>query len=176
VKLYKYASDWRLENVEKNGKVKTVPVYRGDWYRFTYPDKAASFRVRAAVCTVLLVVTALATLFFRIDTFRTWYANMPYYISLFFLIFLADTVIRHFRAGSGRIKREDAEKIWSRFMIDSFFGLFFVSASIIGCAAAGFSRGSLTGWDWAFLSCLLIDAAVYVYLLVHKDAFKTEKE
>ena len=123
----------------------------------------------------VLTLTAIGSVFLRIDTFRTWYANMPFYISLFFLLFLSDSINRFLKAEDGKIIREDAEKIFSRYMIDSFMGLLFVCASFIGCIAAVITKKTMTAADWAFLAIVVTDMVVYVYLLVNKDCVKTEK-
>ena len=175
MRIDKYASDWRLENEEKNGKVKTVTVYRGDRHHFANPQKAASYRIRAAFAVIILIATAIGSVFFKIDTFRTWYANMPFYISMFFLLFLSDSVNRFVRAEDGKIIREDADKIYSRYMIDSFLGLFFVCASLTGCIASVITKKAVKAPDWGFLAVVLVHIVVYVYLLVHRDCVMTEK-
>ena len=175
MRIDKYASDWRLENEEKNGKVRTVTVYRGDHHHFSFPEKAASYRIRAALAVIILTATAIGSVFFRIDTFRTWYANMPFYISMFFLLFLSDSVNRFIRSEDGKIIREDADKIYSRYMIDSFLGLFFVCASLIGCIASVITKKTMSAPDWGFAAVVIAHIVIYVYLLVHKDCVMTEK-
>ena len=175
MRVDKYASDWRLENEEKDGKVKTVTVYRGDHYRFSHPEKAASYKIKSVLAMAVMILTAIGTVFLRIDTFRTWYANMPFYISMFFLLFLSEGINRFVRAEDGKIIREDAEKIYSRYMIDSFMGLLFICASFIGCMAAVIVKKSLTAADWGFLLSVVTHLVVYVYQLVNKDSVKTEK-
>ncbi|MBO4359976.1 MAG: hypothetical protein J5822_03770 [Eubacteriaceae bacterium] len=174
MRIDKYASDWRLENEEKDGKIKTVTVYRGEHHHFTDPAAAASYRLKAALAVMVLIVTAIGSVFLKIDTFRTWYSNMPFYISMFFLLFLSDSVNRFIKAEDGMIIREDADKIYSRYMIDSFMGLLFVCASFIGCIAAVITKKTMAASDWGFIALVLVHIVVYVYLIVHKDCVKIE--
>ena len=85
MKERKYKNDWinerRLD--PKTGREKTVPVYKGTYYRTEKPEDVRKQAVVSGVLTLLLL--ALLFIYFRLDYpgTRTMYVFLPASLSLF---------------------------------------------------------------------------------------------
>lgn len=143
----KYAADYRLENVrDKQGKLKTIAVYRGTRYTF----KASPQAVRRAA-TLYALLTALAVLCFGVTLFlntavmRQFYVLLPVLCCLLPLGYLTIAVIYTFTSKLP-LTRERRDKICDRLAHTTLLLIFFSGASLLGAGVA--CALSLATMDW----------------------------
>ncbi len=75
----KYASDYRMEDqVDAQGRVRSVRVYRGSWYRFSCGKEEARRRgLRLLLCGVVLCLCLLPLLLSNTAISHTAYVLLP---------------------------------------------------------------------------------------------------
>lgn len=130
----KYVDDYRLDNMlGSNGKLKTVPVYCGDWYEFE-ADAAtvAQARRRYVVLTVVAIVSLLYLLIFTNHIGHVWYVALPVALSTIFLFFTALSTWRLWTA-KGPVTREHKDKIHDRMATMSMFTTVLAGLCFAGC-------------------------------------------
>lgn len=111
----KYVQDYRLENrVGRDGKLRTVPVYKGDWFDFT-ADPASVARAKTTYPALIAAsgVLLLYLLIFTNHMDNQWYVVLPAAFSLIFWLFAALSVYRLLRA-KGPVTREHKDKLYDR--------------------------------------------------------------
>lgn len=112
----KYVSDYRLENQPgaRNGKVKTVPVYRGQ--RFVYDADAASLRQSQwffTAATAISLAAFLLVLTMNAPCGHAMYVMMPFAALVFPLFFTAASCLRLWHKGEW-FTREHRDKTGQR--------------------------------------------------------------
>ncbi|MGN1163865.1 MAG: hypothetical protein ACI4S4_03560, partial [Candidatus Ornithospirochaeta sp.] len=90
----KYASDYRLENVEgRNGKIVTKPVYRGDLFSFSRTnEEVRRTKVIFAVSTVAEWIFFFVSILLNTRAGRAMYVSLPFLAVAFPLLGQSDAV------------------------------------------------------------------------------------
>lgn len=129
----KYVGDYRLDNVlGPNGRLKTVPVYCGDWYELAAPkERHRAIRLRYLSITVLAALALILLLVFTDRMARGWYVTIPAALSTIFLFFAALAVYRLWTA-TGPVTREHKDKTHDRMAAMSLILLILASLCLIG--------------------------------------------
>ena len=90
----KYASDYRLENVEgKRGKIVTKPVYRGDLFSFSGTEKdVRKTKLIFAVSTAAEWILFFVAILLNTKAGRAMYVSLPFLATAFPLLGQTDAV------------------------------------------------------------------------------------
>lgn len=130
----KYVDDYRLDNVlGPNGKLKTVPVYCGDWYEFEADEETVrKTKLRYVVLTALAVASLLYLLIFTNHIGHYWYVAAPLALSTIFLFFAALSTWR-LRTANGPVTREHKNKTHDRMATMSLFTTVLAGLCFVGC-------------------------------------------
>ncbi len=141
----KYAGDYRLENVRnKNGKLVTKAVYRGEIFGFERPEEEVRRTRRIfLVSTVCEWVFLIAFLFINSDKGRVMYVSLPMIAAAFPLLGQSDTVGLLYRK-SGEYKREEKDRVTERLVSYLFISFFFALCSAVGHTVAWIRNGEST--------------------------------
>ena len=129
----KYASDYRLENIEgKNGKIVTKPVYRGDLFGFLKPTEEIK-RLKTIFIATTVIEWCLFFLSLLLNTRagRTMYVSLPFLAVAFPLLGQSDGVWT-FVSTKSDATRMIKDKITEKLISWIFAVLFFSFCSIIG--------------------------------------------
>ena len=129
----KYTGDYRLENVlDAGGNLKTVPVYRGPYFRFCAP--AAEIR-RTKLRLMLLILASSAALLLALilpaPVLQRLYSILPLVLCLLPTVLLWQSIWTMFRAGE-KARREDRDRICDGFAAWSLVLLILSALSIVG--------------------------------------------
>ena len=173
---HKYLKDYRLENVEKNGKLRTIAVYRGQYYRFLNPGALRRERVRLLVCTAVFWLCELAALTVRTRFGHYAFVILPMALAMLPFWFASMGVTAALRYGSGDqlMKRETAEKLESRFAGGSVIAALFTGASLIGSVFAFFLAGRVfSAGDAVFVLCAAAQTAAAVACFQTRGCMRT---
>ena len=129
----KYASDYRLENVEgKNGKIVTKPVYRGDLFGFSKShEEVKKLKVIFIVTTIIEWCFYFSSVLINTRAGRTMYVSLPFLAVAFPLLGQSDAVWT-FASTRGDVTRMVKDKITEKLISWIFMVLFFSFCSIIG--------------------------------------------
>ena len=130
----KYADDYRLDNVlTPGGKLKTVPIYCGDWFELELSGAAAAaVKRRYLILMITAVVSLLYLLSFTNHMDRSWYVALPAGISTIFLFFTGCAVWRLWTA-NGPVTREHKDKTHDRLAPMSMFSFVLALLCLAGC-------------------------------------------
>ncbi len=141
----KYAGDYRLENVkDKNGKLVTKAVYRGEIFGFERPEEEMRRSRRIfLVSTICEWVFLIAFLFINSDKGRVLYVSLPMIAAAFPLLGQSDTVGLLYRK-SGEYKRQEKDRITERLVSYVFISFFLALCSAVGHVAAWIRKGEST--------------------------------
>ena len=136
---HKYLGDYRLENIEKNGRLKTVAVYRGKYYGFVDPAGLASDRVKLLVCGGAFWMAQLVALTISSDWGRLLYVIMPMVFAMLAFWFATLGLYTAYFA-KPPLRREQAEKVQSRLAGGSLIAAALSGASFTGSFIAFFTH------------------------------------
>ncbi len=156
----KYVSDYRLDNVlGADGKLKTVPVYTGEWYEFeASEEEIQKTRLRYLLLLVGAVLSLLWLLVFTNHMDRGWYLSMPAALSTIFLLFAGMSVYRLWTA-KGPVTREHKDKTHDRMATSTLFVMILSCLCLIGCiyhliwVKAGFQQFVFTFFAAVYAAC-----------------------
>lgn len=113
---YKYAGDYRLENVlDRNGKMTTVSVYRGTYYRFLAPDATVRLMKRLYLEIYIVALAcwfALLCMNLRRTNFG-WLVLVPMALAAIAVLFEGCAMWRLATAGD-KVTREHNDKLYGR--------------------------------------------------------------
>ena len=166
----KYASDYRLENVEgKNGKIVTKPVYRGDLFSFSRTeDEVRKTKIIFAVSTASEWVFFFLSILINTRAGRAVYVSLPFLAAAFPLLGQSDAVWALLSAKESVI-RSVKDKITERTVTWVFLVLFFSLSSFIGHIVFWIRNGE-GAMDVVFLILtLLMVASSWNLFLKRKD-------
>ncbi|MBQ9412558.1 MAG: hypothetical protein IJU29_05615 [Oscillospiraceae bacterium] len=137
----KYTGDYRLENVlDKNGVLRTVPVYRGPLFRFTAePEALRRVKGRTLLLTAAATAALLLPLLSSAPLLRLWYAALPAALCVLPDAELWMGVRRLYTAGP-TVTREHRDKIHDRFAGWSLAFAILAALSLLG-QLAGYLGG-----------------------------------
>ncbi len=115
----KYVNDYKLENVkDKNGKVVTKTVYRGDYFVYRYKGTELKNARTAVIACVAVALTSfvLGLVFYRNTGFTSQYYTLaPFLCCGFPLIYLCIAAFNVIRTGEGKkVDREHKDGIHDR--------------------------------------------------------------
>ena len=167
----KYTGDYRLENEERRGKLRTVAVYRGTWYRFA--DPAAARRAGGILIAVLGAALAAFAggLLLNTALMRRLYVSLPFVCALVPLGYLGVALWYVRRAGE-RFTRERRDKTAGRIRhcavcLTVFGGVPLIAGAVLlSCGAVS------PGWqEWLVLLCSAVLLAAGVTALCLRRAF-----
>lgn len=133
----KYAADYRLENVrDKNGRLKTVAVYKGRYYRFSAEPATVRREGRLyAALTGLSLLLFAAVLFLNSPLLRQMYVLMPFLFGMLPLGYLT-VAVYYILTAPEKFTRERNDKMHDRIAKCTLFLAIFSGASVIGSAIA----------------------------------------
>ena len=180
----KYAGDYRLENVkDKNGKLVTKPVYKGQYFVFeqSADNIKAEVRLVTAVTAAAILLFVLALVFYSNKGFSAqYYTLIPFLICVFPLLYLGFAVyclIKVSRRTDMRATREEKDKMYDRLAKCTFVMMLLSGWNICGIVLAyilklaGKETRPVTAGDIVFsLSSLLFFAAV-VFIFTRRKKF-----
>ena len=171
---HKYVGDYRLENVEKNGKLKTVAVYRGKYYRFVNPAALSADRVKLLVCAGVFWLAQLIALTLPSDWAHLVFVIMPMVFSLLPFWFVSMGLYTAFIA-SPPLRSEQAEKVETRFAGGSLIAAALSGASFTGSFVAFFTHIRIHPVnDVIFAFCAAAQVAAAIVCFMARSRFKTE--
>ncbi len=157
----KYTSDYRLENVvdPRTGRLRTRPVYRGEYYRFRAAPAAVRGTKRLYLLASLLCTACfLAPLFSNAPSGHAMYVMLPF-AALVFPVFYLLAGCRRLVAAKERVTREHRDKITDRLR----------GASLSACILSGISAaGHVVYWilnGSSLCDALFLLAAAVIFAL-----------
>lgn len=165
----KYASDYRLENVEKNGRLVTVPVYRGDWFRLlTDDEQTKKSKGLFLILTLLIAVFYLGALFLNTPCTRVMYVMLPFAAMCFPIFYMVTALVELLRY-KGKSDRERKDIISTRFSSTSVICMVFSGGSFIGHIINWILNGEQTS-DIVFLgfTAAVLVASIAVFSQKHR--------
>ena len=171
----KYTGDYRLENITTpSGKVKTVPVYRGDWFAFCAEKNVVQRTKRlfpafsAAVAALFLLV-----LLMNAPCGHIYYVMVPFAVMVFPVYFALAAAYRLLTAKE-KVTREHRDKLVNRYITVSLFLMLFSAASVIGhiIYCANFAPAAK---DFISLACAAVICALSAWMFFHRNDLKMEK-
>ena len=130
----KYISDYRMENVldEKTGKLRTVPVYRGDLYSFISSEEdVKKGTLIFVIATVTAFVVLVATLLVNARCARVIYVSLPVAALVFPVYGCMASMLRLLNVKE-QVSREHSDKLAGRYTSSSFFMMLLSGISVIG--------------------------------------------
>ena len=171
---HKYLGDYRLENIEKNGRLKTVAVYRGKYYAFVDPASLSRERVKLLVCGGAFWLAQLIALTLPSDWARLPFVIMPMVFAMLPFWFASLGLYTAYFAGLP-LRREQAEKVQSRFAGGSLIAAALSGASLIGSFVGYFTAIRIHPVnDVIFTLCAAVQTAGAILCFLSRSRFRTE--
>jgi hypothetical protein len=130
----KYANDYRLENVlAPGGKLKTVAVYRGSYFRFLAPaESIRRLKYLYLGSAVLAAGFWLALMFLNLRRAEgSWALLLPAGIGIFAMFYEGCGIWRLFTAGE-KVTREHNDKLYKRLSAASMCHLILGGLGAVG--------------------------------------------
>ena len=171
----KYAEDYHLENeLGRNGKLKTVPVYHGPYFRFAAGEGTVRrAKLLYSALSLLCLFAALAPLLMDTGMARSRFVVLPLVLCLLPVTQLLMGVWRLLTAGE-QVTREHRDKLYDRFAGWSMVLLLLSALSLPGQAAYCL-HGSLEGADLAVTACTVVLISASAVLFARKKALLMEE-
>ena len=166
----KYAKDYRLENKsQKNGKVVTIPVYRGELFGFEKKredvERAKKIFISFTFAEWVIYIVALLL---NTDKDRVMYVSLPLIAVAFPLLGQTSIVLMLIKAKNEYI-RSEKDKITERLTSWVFVSFFFSLCSLLGHFVSWIMSGeSIIDAVLLFLTLLLV-ALSYSLFAKRKD-------
>ena len=171
---HKYLGDYRLENVEKNGKLKTVAVYRGRYYRFINPEALRKDRTRLIVSAAVFWLAQLVALTVPSDWAHLMFVIMPMVFAMLPFWFASMGIYTAF-AVRPPLRRDQAEKVESRFSGGSLIAALLSGASFTGSFVAFFTHTQAhPAGDVIFALCAAAQTAGAIVCFTARSHFRAE--
>ena len=154
----KYVGDYRLENVlDRHGRLKTVPVYRGPMFRFKAGEATLkSAKLRNVLLLAVSSAALLLPLLFPTEILSDIWAALPLAMCLLPTVLLWMGIYELFTAGE-KVPRDKCDRIHNRFAGWSIVLVILSALSLLGQTAA-----YLGGAAWKGLPVTLCTAVVTV--------------
>lgn len=172
----KYLGDYRLENQTnpKTGKIKTVPVYRGEWFAFEIgPDEVRREKRLCLGLTAAIEALFLAVLLLNAPCGRIYYVMLPFAAMIFPAFFLAAGCLRVLTAGE-KITREHRDKLSQRMSVCPAFLTLLSALSLAGHGLYAVRTG-LTARDAASLAATAGVLACAAVLFARRERLRLKK-
>ena len=171
----KYTGDYRLENITTpSGKVKTVPVYKGDWFAFC-ADASAVQRTKRLYPAFSAVIAALFLLVLSMNapSGHIYYVMVPFAVMVFPVYFALAAAYRLLTAKE-KVTREHRDKLVNRYITSSLFLMVFSAASSVGhiIYCVNFPPAAK---DFISLACTAVICALSAWMFFRRKDLKMEK-
>lgn len=129
----KYTADYRLENITtSSGKIKTVPVYRGDWFAFVADDELVRrIRIEYPLFSLIAALLFVLVLAMNAPCGHIYYVMMPF-AAMIFPVFFALAAARRLLTAKDKVTREHRDKLVNRYISASLFLMAFSCISAVG--------------------------------------------
>ncbi len=165
----KYVGDYRLENVlDRRGKLKTVPVYRGPLFRFKQEESVVKrAKVRCIVFTAAATISLFATLIIRAELLQIIYVVMPLILCILPVSLLWMGNYNLLTVGK-TVRRDQNDRIHNRFAGWSIVLLILSAMSLIGQITA-YLKHAATGSIPITVSTVVIIVCAVLIFITKKD-------
>ena len=171
---HKYLGDYRLENIEKNGKIKTVAVYRGKNYAFVDPAALSRSRTRLLACGGVFWLAQALALTLPSDWGHLVFVIMPMVFAMLPFWFASAGLYTAYYVRPP-LRREQAEKVQSRFAGGSLMAALLSGASFTGTFVAFFTHIRIHPVnDVIFAVCAAVQTAAAIVCFAARSQFRTE--
>ena len=170
----KYLGDYRLENVEKNGKLKTVAVYRGKHYGFRNPEALRKERPKLIACAAAFWFFQLAALTVRTRCAHYIFVIMPMAFAMLPFWFTSMGLYTALTV-KGSMIHEQADKLESRFSGGSLIAAALSGAALTGSFVVFFLIGQIpAAGDILFVFSAAAQTLAAVLCFRSRSCLKTE--
>ena len=171
----KYTGDYRLENITTpSGKVKTVPVYRGEWFVFVCNEKEVKQIKRLyPAFSVLIAALFLLVMLLNAPCGHIYYAMVPF-AAMVFPVFFALAAAYRLLTAKEKVTREHRDKTVNRYISVSLFLMVFSALSLAGHIAYCFIHAPVAK-DFISLGSAALICAMSVYMFVNRKKLKMQK-
>ena len=163
----KYTGDYRIEpHLCSNGKIKDVPVYCGDYFRYAGDSEKIRRSLWAtALLHLLLSVTLLAPLFFSCSYIQQFYVMIPILVAMVPAALLWAGLWRLWRV-KAPVTREYRDKSAGRMEWCSTFQLIVSAVSVVSTIVfVVLCEKTLLDWLFSILSVLRLLLSLPIYFL-----------
>ena len=171
----KYTGDYRLENISTpSGRIKTVPVYRGDWFAFTADEKTVKRTKKcfpafsAAIAALFLLVLAM-----NAPSGHIYYVMTPFAVMVFPVFFALAAAYRLLTAKE-KVTREHRDKLVNRYITVSLFLMVFSAASTAGHIIYCFNYPPAAK-DFVSLASAALICGLSAWMFFHRNDLKMEQ-
>lgn len=171
----KYTGDYRLENITtSSGKVKTIPVYKGEWFAFC-ADASVVQRTKRLFPAFSAVIAALflLVLLMNAPSGHIYYVMVPFAVMIFPVYFALAAAYRLLTAKE-KVTREHRDKLVNRYITVSLFLMVFSAASTVGHIIYCLNFPPVAK-DFVSLSCAAVICALSAWMFFHRNDLKMEK-
>jgi len=129
----KYTGDYRLENITTpSGKVKTVPVYRGEWFAFVCPEnEIRPMKLKYTLSSALVTLLFILVLLLNAPCGHIYYVMVPF-AAMVFPVFFSLAAARRMLTAKEKVTREHRDKLVNRYISVSLFLMVFSGLSVVG--------------------------------------------
>lgn len=172
----KYVNDYGLENVRgKNGRVKTVSVYKGPWFRFTAkPEELKKSRSICIAASLAGTAAMLPPLFIKAEILGAVYVLLPLLCCLWPIAFELMGVYRLLTAAE-RVTREHKDKIYARFSSCCVFQGIFAFFSLAGQIVFYVLNDGGGAGDYAVSVCTALELMMAGLIFINKNKLMMEQ-
>ena len=171
----KYTGDYRLENITTaSGKLKTVPVYKGDWFTFAC-DEVGIRRIRRSYPAFSLVIALLFLLVLLLNapSGHIYYVMAPF-AAMIFPVFFALAAARRLLTAKDKVTREHRDKLVNRYISVSLFLMVFSALSTVGHIVYCFAAAPV--WkDFLSLGCAAAICALAAWMFFNRKQLYMQK-
>ncbi len=166
----KYTKDYRLENKsQKNGKVVTIPVYRGELFGFEKKKEDVE-RVKRVflIFTIAEWVIYFVALLLNTDKGRVMYVSLPL-IAVAFPLLGQTSIVLMLKKTKSEYIRSEKDKITEKLISWVFVSFFFSLCSLLGHVVSWIMRGESILDAILLVLTLLLVALSYSLFAKRKD-------
>lgn len=171
----KYVRDYEFsDTLDSKGRVKSVPVYVGAYFRFC--DAAAAKKSGRILAPAAVVgwLAYLAALWLPSGAGKLMYVILPFVFSVVPLWYVSTAVFALLRAGD-KLKRSEAEKVSGNLPSASVFGIILTAAALLAEGITAIAAPEkLNSSDIAFAVGAVILCAVFALAFSRRQAVATD--
>ncbi len=171
----KYTGDYRLENITTpSGKVKTVPVYRGEWFAFVCPETDIKrLKLKYIVSSLLITLLFILVLTLNAPCGHTYYVMVPF-AAMIFPVFFSLAAARRMLTAKDKVTREHRDKLVNRYISVSLFLMVFSALSAAGHIVYYFSALP-TARDFISLGSAAAICALSAWMFAGRKQLRMQK-
>ena len=129
----KYTGDYRLENITTpSGKVKTVPVYSGEWFAFVCSEAEVKLlKLKYPLSSLMITLLFILVLLLNAPCGHIYYVMVPFAVMVF-PVFFSLAAARRLLTAKDKVTREHKDKLVNRYISVSLFLTVFSGLSAVG--------------------------------------------